>query len=164
MRWKFQVQCLYGIPLACKFFFSIVYYNYLGKIAIKISHWGPSAVAQVVKGPHLARPGSHMGASSNPGSPTSLLAPCLWPGKAVQDGPKLWDPAPAWETRKRLLASDRHSIGPLRSLGEWIIGGRSSSLSLLSIYIRLSNEKIIKINLLKKKPVFLEKIHNIAKS
>ena len=50
--------------------------------------------------------------------PTSLPAPCLWPRKAVEDGPKLWDPAPAWETRKRLLASDRHSIGPLRSLGE----------------------------------------------
>ena len=68
---------------------------------------GPGAVAQVVKGPHLARPGSHMGAGSNPGSPASLPAPCLWLGKAVEDGPKLWDPAPAWETRKSLLALDR---------------------------------------------------------
>ena len=25
-----------------------------------------------------------MGASSNPGSPASLPAPCLWPGKAVK--------------------------------------------------------------------------------
>ena len=49
---------------------------------------GPGAVAQVVKGPRLARPGSHMGAGSNPGSPASLPAPCLWPGKAVEDGPK----------------------------------------------------------------------------
>ena len=79
---------------------------------------GPGVVAQVVKGPRLARPGSHMGAGSNPSSPASLPAPCLWPGKAVEDGPKLWEPAPAWETRKRLLASDRHSIGLLRSLGE----------------------------------------------
>ena len=38
-----------------------------------------------------------MGAGSNPGSPTSLPAPCLWPGKAVKDGPRLWDPASAWE-------------------------------------------------------------------
>ena len=70
----------------------------------KRSAAGPGAVAQVVKGPRLARPGSHMGASSNPGSPASLPASCLWPEKAVEDSPKLWDPAPAWETRKRLLA------------------------------------------------------------
>ena len=79
---------------------------------------GPGAVAQVVKGPRLAHPGSHMGAGSNPGSPASLPAPCLWSRKAVEDGPKLWDPSPAWETRKRLLASDWHSIQLLRSLGE----------------------------------------------
>ena len=83
----------------------------------KKNNAGP-AVAQVVKGPRLARPGSHVGAGSGPGSPASLPAPCLWPGKAVEDGPRLWEPAPAWETRRRLLASDRHSIGPLRSLGE----------------------------------------------
>ena len=40
-----------------------------------------------------------------PSDPASLPAPCLWPWKAVEDGPKLWDPAPAWETQKRLLAS-----------------------------------------------------------
>ena len=75
-------------------------------IGQEVTKHGPGAVAQVVKSPRLARPGSHMGASSNPGSPASLPAPCLWPGKAVEDGPKLWDPAPAWETRKRLLALD----------------------------------------------------------
>ena len=53
-----------------------------------------------------------------PGSPTSLPAPCLWPSWAtVEDGPGLWDPAPTWETRKRLLASDRHSIGHCAHLG-----------------------------------------------
>ena len=31
---------------------------------------------------------SHMGAGSNP----------LWPGKAVEDGPKPWDSAFTWET------------------------------------------------------------------
>ena len=59
-----------------------------------------------------------MGTGSNGGSPASLPAPYLWPGKAGEDSPKLWEPAPAWETQKRLLASDQHSIGPLRSLGE----------------------------------------------
>ena len=67
--------------------------------------------------PRLARPGSHMGAGSNPCSPASLPAPCLWPGKAVKNGPRLWDPAPAWETQKRLLASDWHSIGRCTHLG-----------------------------------------------
>ena len=113
------------------------------QIKITLKNWipGPGAVAQVVKGPRLARPGSHMGAGSNPGSPTSLPAPCLWPGKAVKDGPKLWDPAPAWETRRRLLASDRHSIGPLRLT--WGVNHRMEDLllSLSSLYIRLSNKK-----------------------
>ena len=35
-----------------------------------------------------------MGASPNPGSPASHPALCLWPGKAVEDGSKSWDPAP----------------------------------------------------------------------
>ena len=34
-------------------------------------------MAQVVKGPRLARPGSHMGAGSNPGSPASLQLPAV---------------------------------------------------------------------------------------
>ena len=45
-----------------------------------------------------------MDAGSNSGSPASHLAPCLWPGKAVKDGPKPWEPAPVQETRKKLLA------------------------------------------------------------
>ena len=63
--------------------------------------WHGGALVKVLA---LKVPGSHMGAGS-------YLAPCLWPGKAVEDGPKLWNPAPVWETQKRLLASDRHSIG-----------------------------------------------------
>ena len=80
-----------------------------------------------------------MGASSNPGGPASLPAPCLWPGKAVEDNPKLWDPAPVWETRKRLLALDRHSIDRCGSLGGGESSdGKSSSLSfLLSVYLTL---------------------------
>ena len=85
-----------------------------------------------------------MGAGSNPGSPASLPAPCLWPGKADEDGPKLWDPAPAWETRKRLLALDRHSIGRCTHLGSESSDG-GSPLCLSSVYTRLSNKKIIKI-------------------
>ena len=32
--------------------------------------------------------GSHMGTGSNPGCPAFHPASCLWPGKAVKDGPK----------------------------------------------------------------------------
>ena len=101
------------------------------------THVGPGAVAQVVKVLALnARMGSHMCAGSSPGSPASLPAPCLWPRKAVEDYPKLWDPAPAWEIRKRLLASDRHSIGRCAHLGS-----ESSDLPLClsSLYICLSD-------------------------
>ena len=51
----------------------------------------------------LNAPGSYMDTSSNPSGPASHPAPCLWPGKAVEDGPKLWDPAPTWDTRKKFL-------------------------------------------------------------
>ena len=47
-----------------------------------------------------------MGAGSCPGCSTSLLAPCLWPGKAVKDDPSPWDPALTWDTQKKLLAVD----------------------------------------------------------
>ena len=66
----------------------------------------------------LNAPGSHMGTGSNPSSSTSQPAPCLWSEKVVKNGPKLWDPAPMWETRKRFLApgfgSAQHR--PLQSL------------------------------------------------
>ena len=45
-----------------------------------------------------------MGAGSSPCSPASHPASCLWPGKAIEDGPKPWDPAPTWETQKNLQA------------------------------------------------------------
>ena len=32
---------------------------------------------------------THVSTSSNPGSPAFHPAPCLWPGKAVRDGPGL---------------------------------------------------------------------------
>ncbi|XP_058535116.1 chromatin modification-related protein MEAF6 isoform X1 [Ochotona princeps] len=46
--------------------------------------------------------------------------PCLWPGKAVEDGPKPWDPEPTRETWKNLLAPGFGSaqLWPLRPLGE----------------------------------------------
>ena len=42
-------------------------------------------------------PGIPYGRRFYPGGPASLPAPCLWPGKAVKEGPKPWEPAPAWE-------------------------------------------------------------------
>ena len=58
-----------------------------------------------------------MGASSIPAAPLPFQLPACGPGKAVEDGPRLWDPAPAWETWKRLLASDWNSIGRCAHLG-----------------------------------------------
>ena len=43
----------------------------------------------MVKVLSLHAPESHLGTGSNPGSPTSHPAPCLWPGKAGEDGPEL---------------------------------------------------------------------------
>ena len=59
-----------------------------------------------------------MGAGSKPGVPASHPAPCLWPGKAVKDGPKPWDPAPVWKTWRNLLTLDFESVQyqPLWSL------------------------------------------------
>ena len=108
---------------------------------------GPGAVAQVVNRPRLARPGSHMGAGSNPGSPASLPAPCLWPGKAVKDGPGPWDPAPCGRPGRGSWLRIGITSARCAHLGSESSDGRSFSLSLLSLYICLSNEKIIKINL-----------------
>ena len=109
-------------------------------------HVGPGAVAQVVKvlALHAWDP-----IWFYPSSPASLPAPFLWPGKAVEDGPKLWVPAPAWETRKRLLAS--------AVVLTWGVthGTEDLPLCVSSLYISLSNKKIIKINLSKKSNPFI---------
>lgn len=47
-----------------------------------------------------------MDAASNPSGSASHSAPCLQSVKASKDGPNLWDPAPAWLTQKKLLASE----------------------------------------------------------
>ena len=95
-------------------------------------------VAQVVKVLALHAPGSHMGAAS-------LSAPCLWPGKAVEDGPF-----------GTLHPSGRPGRGSWLLTGialavalTWGVNHRTEDLPLClsSLYIRLSNEKIIKINL-----------------
>ena len=61
-----------------------------------------------------------MGAGSSPGNPTSHPVPCWWPGKAVEDRPKPWDPAPMWENWKRLLApgSGSAQLGLFQQLGD----------------------------------------------
>ena len=96
-----------------------------------------------------------MDASSNPGSPTSHPAPCLWPGKAVEDGPKPWDPAPECKTQSRLQA---HGFGLaqlrlLRSLGEWTSGRKVvysvSSLLCISDFTTKTNNKSLKWKLIR---------------
>ena len=91
---------------------------------------GPGAVAQCLS-PRIA----HLG---------SLPAPCLWPGKAVEDGPKLWEPAPTWETGRGSWL--RIGIASAVVL-TWGVNHRMEDLPLClsSLYIRLSNKN--KINL-----------------
>ena len=74
-----------------------------------------------------------------PAAPLPFQLPACGPGKAVEDSPKLWDPAPVWETQKSLLASDRHSIGRCAHLG---MNHRTEDLPLClsSLYIRLPNK------------------------
>ena len=64
--------------------------------------------------------GFHMRMGSCPSCSTSCLTPCLWPGKAGEDGILPWDPAPAWETWRRFLAPGfrlaQHRL--LRTFGE----------------------------------------------
>ena len=68
----------------------------------------------------LNMPGSYMGSGCNPGSPASHPPPRLWPGKAIKDTLNLWDPAPTWDTRKKLLAPGfgLAQLQPLQPLGE----------------------------------------------
>ena len=47
----------------------------------------PSSLVTEVLG--LIMLGSHTDTGSNPGSPASHPAPCLWPERAVKDGPRL---------------------------------------------------------------------------
>nr|XP_051684383.1 myeloid-associated differentiation marker-like protein 2 isoform X2 [Oryctolagus cuniculus] len=54
----------------------------------------------------------------------------LWPGKAVEDGPSPWAPAPTWETWKKLLAPDRLSSSRCGHLGSKPADGRPLSLCL----------------------------------
>ena len=79
----------------------------------------------------------------NPSSAASHPAPCLWPGKAVKDSPKPWDPAPTvWETWKSSWL--RISMAPA-----FVVTCRvkqqtgNISLSLLSLYV---SDFAIKIN------------------
>ena len=85
-----------------------------------------------------------MGASSNPSSPASLPAPCLWPGKAVEDGLKHWDPAPVWDTQKSpgFGSAWHRAVALTWGVNHWT---EDLPLCLSSLYIRLSNKN--KINL-----------------
>ena len=90
------------------------------KLRIISRAWRRGLEAKVLP---LNTPGSHIGANSNFSSCTSHPAPCLWPGKEVEDGPMPWGSAPVWETQKKFLVPSfglvQHHL--LRSLGESII-------------------------------------------
>ena len=81
-----------------------------------------------------------MDSSSNPGIPASHPAPCLWPGKSIEDGPKPWYAAHTWETWRKFLApgygSVQHQL--FGYLGSESSDERFSFLSLfLSVYLTL---------------------------
>ena len=67
--------------------------------------------------------GCPIGASSNAGDPASHPAPYLWPGKAMEDSPKPWDPASVEEARKKFLVPG-FGLAQLRPLQP--VGGKSS--------------------------------------
>ena len=94
---------------------------------------GPGAVAQVVKVLALHARDPIWAPVLIPAAPLPMQLPACGLGKQSRTA-HLWEPAPAWETRKRLLASDRHSIDRCAHLGSKSSDGRSSSLSLLSVY------------------------------
>ena len=68
-----------------------------------------------------------MDAGSNPGSSASHPALCLWPGKAVKDGPKPWDPARMGELEE--IPGSWLGISAAPAIA--VTWGPSSSLSLL---------------------------------
>lgn len=61
------------------------------------------------------------------------LCPCLWPGKAVEDSPSSWNPAPTWLTKKLLApASDSSALATAA-----IYGVNQQMEDLLSISLAL---------------------------
>ena len=91
----------------------------------------------------LNMPWSHMGTSSNPDVFDSHPALCLWPGKAVENGSKLWDPALVWDQEEapgfRLAQSQL-----VRALGEWTIRWKTflSVSPLPYIYLSKKNKEL----------------------
>ena len=101
------------------------------QIMAQLSGLAPNVLA-------LNVPGSHMGTGSKPDYSAFHPSLCLWSGKAVEDGPKSWDPAPMWETQKGSwhLPSVWLSTSHCLHLASESSDGRSSSLSLLlSVYL-----------------------------
>lgn len=74
-----------------------------------------------------------MGAGLSPGCFISDPDLFLWAGRAEKDGSSSWDPAPAWETWRNLLAPtlDRLSSGHWSHLG-------SKPADEISLYISFS--------------------------
>ena len=78
----------------------------------------------------LNTPGSLMGTGSNPGIPASHPAPCLWPGKAIKDGPKPWDSASLWETQKLTQGSWLWISSAPAVAGTWGVNQQTEDLPL----------------------------------
>ena len=99
--------------------------------------------------------GSNMGADSNPSSPASHPAPSLWSGKAVEEGPKPWNPAPTWETWRSswLLALTGAALAVVVT---WGVNHRTEDLPPVSFPFCISDFVIEKNTSLKKKKTFVK--------
>ena len=89
----------------------------------------------VDKGPHLARPGSHMGASSIPAAPLPFQLPACGPGKQSRTA----------QSFRNLHLRGRPGRGSWLQIGivsaiALIWGVNHLPLCLSSLYIRLSNK------------------------
>ena len=71
---------------------------------LRLINYGPGAVVQVVKVLALHAQDPMLAPVLIPAATLSHPAPCLWPRKAIKDGPKPGDPAPMWEIQKKFLA------------------------------------------------------------
>ena len=121
--------------------FIYLYKKYSFILRVKKEREGPGTVAQVVKGPRLACPGSHMGTSSNPRQPRFPSSSLPVAPESSRGRPKALGPCTHFGTLHPHGRPGRGSwlrIGIVSArcahLGSESSDGRSSSLSLLSVY------------------------------
>ena len=125
----------YGRDNIDEYFYQLLnlFYHVLYAILKTISP-GPARWRKWLKVLALHALGSHMGAGSNPSSPASLPAPCLWPRKADRTAQSFGNLHPHGRPVRGSWL--RIHIAPVVALN-WEVNHRTrraSSLPLLSVY------------------------------